>query len=617
MKSRHAISSRGWIILFALTLLLLAGLLAGFNVVTDPFGAFGDRFFHWWSYDETNNPRVAKLQYLEQHHDEYDSYIVGCSGTSSYPTEQLNEYFDANFYNLIVYGADMLDTEQFCRYLIENYTVENLVLNVYLGNGFTYDTESDPLTYSMPYQADGSSALDYYRKYLFANPKYGWAKIQSLRQDTYLQQAFDVFDEKTGAYDKQRRDIEPIGDLQDYLQAYPVFADYPQASYNLSQTENCMKSVQAICQMCEEAGVNLVVVASPLYQDYADYFPQDQVEHFYTELAEITPYWDFSLSSVSRDPRYFYDSTHFRNAVGKMALARIAGDDSAYIPDDFGVYVTKDNVAEHLKSYWNWTEPDPATYTDQVPILMYHHLAEEGDGADTISVELFRAHMQALHEAGYTAVSFQDLYRYVNYGEELPEKPVVITFDDGYTSNYTLAYPILKEYGMQATIFVIGVSVGKDTYKDTGEAMTPHFSLEQAAEMQQSGLISIQSHGYDFHEVAGRDPEPIRQGVLQKADETEEEYIAFLREDYETSNALLMEGIGTPVEVVAYPYGYSSELSEAIFAEMGVYATVTTHPGTNTLIKGLPQCLRQMNRYGITENVTVEQLLELVQTEAE
>lgn len=133
MKSRHAISSRGWIILFALTLLLLAGLLAGFNVVTDPFGAFGDRFFHWWSYDETNNPRVAKLQYLEQHHDEYDSYIVGCSGTSSYPTEQLNEYFDANFYNLIVYGADMLDTEQFCRYLIENYTVENLVLNVYLG----------------------------------------------------------------------------------------------------------------------------------------------------------------------------------------------------------------------------------------------------------------------------------------------------------------------------------------------------------------------------------------------------------------------------------------------------------------------------------------------------
>ena len=92
---------------------------------------------------------------------------------------------------------------------------------------------------------------------------------------------------------------------------------------------------------------------------------------------------------------------------------------------------------------------------------------------------------------------------------------------------------------------------------------------------------------------------------------------AFLREDYETSNAMLMEGIGAPVEVIAYPYGYSSELSEAIFAEMGVYATVTTQPGTNTIIKGLPQCLRQMDRYGITENVTVEQLLELVQTEAE
>lgn len=613
MKSRHAISSKGWVGLFVLSLLLLGLLWAGFNVVTDPFGAFGDHFLTWWSYDETNNPRVAKLQYLEQHHDEYDSYIVGCSGTSSFPTEQLNEYFDANFYNLIVYGADMLDTEQYCRYLIEHYTVKNLVLNVYLGNGFTYDTESDPLTYSMPYQVDGSSALSYYRKYLFANPQYGWAKIQSMQEDTYLQQSFDVFNEQTGAYDKSRRDVEHIGDLETYLQDYPVFADYPEASYNLSQTENCMKSVQAIVDLCEAVGVNLVVVTSPLYQDYADYFPADQVEQFYTALAEITPYWDFSLSSVSRDPRYFYDSTHFRNAVGKMALARMFDDDSVYIPDDFGAYVTADNVAEHLKTYWNWTEPDPATYTDQVSILMYHHLAEEGDGGDTISVTRFEEHMAALQAAGYTAVSFADLYNYVNYGTDLPEKPVVITFDDGYTSNYTLAYPILQKYGMKATIFVIGVSVGKDTYKDTGVAMTPHFSLEQAGEMQQSGLISIQSHGYNFHEVSGRDPEPIRQGVLQKADESEAEYIAFLRQDFTALDTMLTEGLGTGVEVVAYPYGYHSELSEVIFAEMGVYATVTVEPGENTLIKGLPQCLRSMNRFGITENVSAEDLLALLE----
>jgi len=108
--------------------LILAALLAGFNYVTDPFGAFGDRFMQWFSYDETNNPRAAKISYLEQHHDEYDSYFLGCSSTSSLPTESFNEMLNAKFYNLIMYGADMKDCEKIANYLIDNYTVKNLVL---------------------------------------------------------------------------------------------------------------------------------------------------------------------------------------------------------------------------------------------------------------------------------------------------------------------------------------------------------------------------------------------------------------------------------------------------------------------------------------------------------
>ena len=115
MPSKHAVTSSKWLVLFVVTIPLLALLLSAFNVVTDPFGAFGDRYFTWWSYDETNNPRVAKMSYLRQHHDEYDSYIIGCSGTSSFPTAELDKYFDATFYNLIRYGADMLDVEQMSR----------------------------------------------------------------------------------------------------------------------------------------------------------------------------------------------------------------------------------------------------------------------------------------------------------------------------------------------------------------------------------------------------------------------------------------------------------------------------------------------------------------------
>ena len=99
--------------------------------------------------------------------------------------------------------------------------------------------------------------------------------------------------------------------------------------------------------------------------------------------------------------------------------------------------------------------------TAEVPILLYHHITEEPGEGGAVSVETFNEQMTALVEAGYTAVTFADLDAFVSGDGALPDKPILITFDDGYESNYTHAYPILKEHGLKATIFVIGVSVGK------------------------------------------------------------------------------------------------------------------------------------------------------------
>lgn len=609
MTSKHTISSGRWLVLFALTAALVAGALAAFNVAVDPFGAFGDKLMQWWSYDETNNPRVAKFAYLEQNHEQYDSYIIGCSSTSSFPTEQLEEYLGGKFYNLIMYGADMLDVEQYCRYLLEHYEVKNLVLNVYIDNGLACGTESNPLTLSMPCQVDGTSPLLYYPRFLFADPRYGWDKLEKYRTDSVLQAAHDVFDVPTGAYDKSSRDVEHIGDMAGYLENYPVFTAYPAHSQELKAIDECMAHVAAIRDLCREYGVNFVVLTAPVYYDYLVQFNREEVEAFYTALADVTPYWDFSVSSVSREPRYFYDDTHFRNCVGKMALAKMSGDTSVYVPEDFGVYVTPENVREVVSGYWTVPEPAVSDYTAQVPILMYHHIA---DGY--LPAELFAEQIEALSAADYHTVTFSDLRAYVEQGAELPENPIVITFDDGYLSNMLDGLPVLEQYGMKATIFPIGCSVGKDTYKDTGEAMIPHFSLEQAQEMASGGLITFGSHGYDIHEVEGRDPAPIREGILQREDETEEAYMAFLREDCRKFNDLMEPVLGGPAEVLAYPYGFYSTLSKIVLQEQGIYATVTTHTGSNTIIKGMPQSLLDLNRFTVDQTVTGEKLLQMLRT---
>ena len=606
-------NAKKWVLTFLLLALVLVLGLAAFNYVTDPFAAFGDKFLNWFSYDETNNPRVAKISYLEQHHDEYDSYILGCSSTSSLQVSDFNKLYDANFYNLIMYGADMRDCEKIADYLIEHYEVKHLVLNVYLDNGFTYDDETDRLTRNLHYLTDpDTSALSFYTRYLFCDPRYGFAKLKNLRNDRLLPQSFDVFNEVTGEYDKRVRDVEPIGSMDTYLEAYPVFADYPKTGdFVLGQTENCMKSVAAIKERCEAAGVELVVVAAPVYIDYFQNFQAEDVANFYASLAKVTDFWDFSCSSVSCEPRYFYDATHFRNAVGSMIAARIAGDDSVYIPDDFGTYVTADTPSSYFSEVLQATALPDETVSRDVPVLMWHNLAEESSGDMTISVDTFRAQIEALHEAGFKTVSLQQLYDYVHFGTELPEKPIVLTFDDGYFSNYEYAFPILQEYDMQATIFAIGVSVGKDTYKDTDHAMTPHFGADEAREMVDSGLISVQSHTFDMHQWPPFEDgnAQVRETLLPFDGEADADYEAAVEADFAESRELLESITGQPVNALAFPEGAYVTLTQDALRSAGAELTFTTVRAVNTVVKGLPQSLCAMPRFGMTESADMTALV--------
>lgn len=600
----------------ALAAVILAMLAAAFllgwimlNLVVDPFGVFGDRFLNWWAYNETRNPQTAKFSYLEQHHEEFDSYVIGSSSAGAWDTRALNAAFDAKFYNLTLNTQNMEEIRRYIDWIIENYEVKHLVLNVTVDNARAWGDLGDhsTVTDALPWQLDpNSSPVGFYLRYLFANPRYSLSKLKRMITDSVVPNSFDVFDAATGAIDYCARDVEAIGagTLEDYVTNNPAFTTLPEAA-PLAYKDVCAGSIAAIRSVCEMRGVDLTVVAAPVYSDYLARFSRAEVEEFLSALAKVTPYWDFTSSSVSRDPRYFYDPTCFRTAVGDMMLARMFGDSLMYYPKDFGVYRTADSGRVDL-----WDEPivRASDYTVSVPILMYHHLSDE-----TVSGPTLEEHMAALSEAGYTSVTLADLRDYVERGENLPSKPVVITFDDGYASNLEIGLPILEKYGMKATIYVIGCSVGKDTYKDTGEAMTPHFTGEQAKQLEETGLITIGSHGYNIHEVKGRDPDPIRHGVLQREDESEEEYVEFLQEDFERFNEVMEPALGHKVDVLAYPYGQCSPLSEILAAREGIYATVTTIPGVNTLVKGLPQTLRAMNRYDIEAmELTGEALLDLL-----
>lgn len=264
------------------------------------------------------------------------------------------------------------------------------------------------------------------------------------------------------------------------------------------------------------------------------------------------------------------------------------------------------------------TEPASETTTPPdtracvtVPILMYHHFAEEGNDSTVITPENFRAQLEAAQAAGWQAVSMLELYDYVYYGCALPEKPFCITIDDGYLSNYTLAYPILQELNMKATIFCIGSSFGASTYKDTQTPITPHFDFAQAQEMMDSGLISIQCHTYDMHQWAAQEPEGQARTVMAPlAGETSEAFAAAIVQDIERYREMYKGALDGSLYVLAYPGGVFSEQTERVLHENGFPITLSTKASKrNQLVRGQPETLYALGRLNVTEAQSPQDIL--------
>lgn len=595
-----------WFAVFFSTLLLLLLLWAGVNFFIDPFGVFGDTLLSYSEYSMTQNPRVSKIAYLDRHYEEYDAYVVGCSKSSSLPTESLNKYFGASFYNMIMYGGDMYDIEKTVEYILENYTAGNIVVAIGLEEANAFNTEADEIKGNLHAKVDGSGLVPFYFKYLFLNPEYAREKLTSYFNRSYLITSQEVFISETGTYNKSLRDSEKIPVLEKYLEENPDFSE-GQGKYKMKDADKCVESLGRIDEMCREHGATLTVIACPIYEGELKLYDESAVISYYKKIAETVNFWNFSgHTAVSSEPRYFYDSLHFRNCVGEMMLAKMFSDSDVFVPEKFGEYITSENCEEMTEYLFSPAEEENTV--KNLPVLMYHHF-----GRIRVSAELFDEHLTALENAGYTVISLADAENYVKRGEELPEKPVLITVDDGYSSAVDIAAPILEKHNAHAAVAVIGCSIGHSTYKDTDIGITEHFSLEEALPYVKNGTLTVISHTWDMHMVKSLDGEDCREGVLMLEGESEEDYLEALEEDFEKISNALFEAYGTKVLAVAYPQGLYSKISEVFLAEKGVNITFTTEWGTNQIVKGVEQTLRQLCRFSVDGSVDGETLVKILE----
>lgn len=246
-----------------------------------------------------------------------------------------------------------------------------------------------------------------------------------------------------------------------------------------------------------------------------------------------------------------------------------------------------------------------ATASVELPVAMYHHILKEQAKLNkyTISPDEFRQDMQYLKDNGYTPVSMSQLIDYAKEDGYLPEKPVLITFDDGYESFYAYAYPILQEFGFHAVFSVVGAYADAYTAKDDHHIRYSHCTWEQLKEMQDSGFVEIQNHSYNLH--VNKDG---RHGAKKKNGESDEAYREVLLADVGKMQQECLEKLGDSPNTFTYPFGQISKEALPLLKEMGFEAALICQEKLNHLT-GDPEQLYRLNRFNRPHGTSLETLI--------
>lgn len=231
----------------------------------------------------------------------------------------------------------------------------------------------------------------------------------------------------------------------------------------------------------------------------------------------------------------------------------------------------------------------------QLPVVMYHQLTKNINrtGAYCITLAQLENDLKFLQDKGYETVDVEQLVNHVKSGAPLPEKPIIITFDDGYETVYSYAEPLLEEYGMCAVASVVGAYTDMYSQMDDHTLSYSYMNWDEVRELAQGNVIEIQNHSYDLHKTDNSG----RHGAQKVSTETVSEYSAFLNDDIGKMQKLLTEKTGKKPQAFTYPFGSYSKESKQIIKAMGFDAAFVCEERINLIDTEDTEWLYRIGRY--------------------
>lgn len=228
----------------------------------------------------------------------------------------------------------------------------------------------------------------------------------------------------------------------------------------------------------------------------------------------------------------------------------------------------------------------------EIPVVMYHSVLKDTSrhGKYVISPKEFEEDLQYLKSHGYTTILMEELIGYTQ-GGSLPERPILLTFDDGYYNNYLYAYEIAKRYESKFVISPIGIYSDQYTETPDENAYYSHATWEELREMASSGLVEVQNHSYDLHKSQGG-----VLGVKKASGERSEQYENRLKEDLNKASLAIEQGVGIRPTTFVYPFGAVSKETPEIVKKLGFKATLSCEEKVSRVTRD-PESLYYLGRF--------------------
>jgi len=229
----------------------------------------------------------------------------------------------------------------------------------------------------------------------------------------------------------------------------------------------------------------------------------------------------------------------------------------------------------------------------EVPIIMYHKVTKDRGqlGKFAITPEEFEQDLRFLEDSEFSPVTMSDLIRFVHEDGDLPPRPVVLSFDDGYFGDYHYVFPLVQQYDTPVVSSIIGKVTDEYTEEGRLDIIYPHLTWPQIVEMTENGLVEIQNHSYDLH----RSNRGVS-GAMRRRGEENAAYVTRLSEDLMRLQTRAEEMLGLVPTTFTYPFGAKSDGTDGVLKELGFQASFMTEGKRNVITRGDGDCLFSLGR---------------------